>query len=66
MNGQEFLLKLKDIALLKDIPVVILSTSSDFYTIQELKARGAFDFITKPSGLKELENLLRPYLISNL
>lgn len=39
MNGQEFLLKLKDIALLKDISVVILSTSSDFYTIQELKAR---------------------------
>jgi len=63
INGQEFLIKLKAINLLCNIPVIILSTSSDFNTIQELKSNGAFDFLTKPSGLKELENLLRPYII---
>jgi len=63
INGQEFLLKLKANRLLCDIPVIILSTSSDSNTIKELKTDGAFDFLTKPSGLIELENLLRPYLI---
>ena len=63
INGQEFLVKLKATKLLRDIPVIILSTSSDSYTKAELKADGALDFLTKPSGLKELENLLRPYII---
>lgn len=66
MNGQEFLLKLKGIDLLQDIAVVILSTSSDPYTIQELKSDGALEFLTKPSGLEELKNLLRPFLIQSI
>lgn len=66
MNGQEFLLKLKGIDLLQDIAVVVLSTSSDPYTIQELKSEGALEFLTKPSGLEELKNLLRPFLIQSI
>ncbi len=65
-SGREFLLELKSSKRLVDIPVAILSTSSDFYTIQDLKSNGAFDFITKPSEIKELENLLLPYIIISL
>lgn len=63
INGQEFLLRLKTIESLQDIPVIILSSSSDPYTIEQLKTQGAIDFLTKPSGIKELINLLCPYLI---
>lgn len=63
INGQEFLLRLKTIESLQDIPVIILSSSSDPYTIEQLKTQGAIDFLTKPPGIKELINLLRPYLI---
>ncbi|PIF34450.1 response regulator receiver domain-containing protein [Flavobacterium sp. 9] len=63
INGQEFLLKLKAYEMLEHIPVIILSTSSDSYTIHKLKSDGASGFLTKPSGIKELVNLLRPYLI---
>ncbi len=63
INGHEFLSKLKTIESLQDITVIILSTSSDAHTIQQLKNEGATDFITKPSGIKELSTLLQPYLI---
>ncbi|MGE6355993.1 response regulator [Flavobacterium sp. NPDC079362] len=63
INGQEFLGMLKATAALKDIPVIILSTSSDSLTARKLKADGASAFLTKPASIKELSNLLRPYLI---
>lgn len=63
ISGQDFLLRLKTFEALRDIPVIILSTSSDPFTIQQIKNDGAIDFLTKPSGVKELVTLLRPYLI---
>jgi CheY-like chemotaxis protein len=63
INGQEFLVKLKSLAGLQDIAVIILSSSSDFKTIEKLKNDGAIGYLTKPPNLKELVNLLRPYLI---
>lgn len=63
INGQEFLGVLKSTAGLKDIPVIILSTSSDSVTAQKLKAEGASGFLTKPTSIKELSSLLHPYLI---
>lgn len=63
INGQEFLVTLKATAGLQDIPVIILSTSSDSLTVRKLKAEGASGFLTKPTSIKELSNLLRPYLI---
>jgi CheY-like chemotaxis protein len=63
INGQEFLAALKATAGLRDIPVIILSTSSDSLTARRLRAEGASGFLTKPSSIKELSNLLRPYLI---
>jgi CheY-like chemotaxis protein len=66
INGQEFLAALKSTAGLKDIPVIMLSTSSDAAAARKLKAEGASGFLTKPTSIKELSNLLRPYLIQNL
>ena len=63
INGQEFLSMLKATAGLQDIPVVILSTSSDAVTVSKLRAEGAKGFLTKPTSIKELSNLLSPYLI---
>ncbi len=63
MNGQEFLARLKESKSLAEIPVVILSTTSDSVTISQLKQEGASGFITKPSGLAELEKILRTYIL---
>lgn len=63
ISGQEFLRQLKTSKLLQGIPVIILSTSSDLHAIDRLKADGALDFLTKPSDLKDLENLLRPFIM---
>jgi CheY-like chemotaxis protein len=60
---QDFLSRLKSFEKLQNIPVIILSTSSDPYTIQQLKNEGAIDFLTKPAGINEMMTLLRPYLI---
>lgn len=63
INGQEFLAVLKSTTGLQEIPVIILSTSSDSLTARKLKAEGASGFLTKPSSIKDLSNLLSPYLI---
>ena len=59
MSGQQFLSKIKDHATLKEIPVIILSTSSRPETIRETKRLGAHDFITKPDKFDTLKNILR-------
>lgn len=66
INGQEFLAALKATAGLEDIPVIMLSTSSNAATAHKFKMEGASGFLTKPTSIKELSNLLRPYLIQSL
>ena len=51
MDGRQFLRLIKQRADLAEIPVVILSTSSDRETIIETRSLGAEDFITKPDKL---------------
>lgn len=63
INGQEFLATLKSTAGIKEIPVIILSTASDSLIAHTLKAEGASGFLTKPASIKDLSNLLSPYLI---
>jgi CheY-like chemotaxis protein len=63
INGEEFLAKLQATAGLRDIPVIILSTSSDALTASRLRVGGASGFLIKPTSIKELSNLLGPYLI---
>lgn len=62
MNGQQFLLEIKRRPELKDIPVIIFSTSSHSHTIQLVKDFGAYEFITKPGLFNELVSTLRRIL----
>ena len=59
MNGLQFLAAVKKKESLKDIPVIILTTSSNPETIKETKALGAIDFITKPNNFYELKEILQ-------
>lgn len=48
MNGKQCLTELKKVEKLREIPVIIYTTSKIQDDVQETKALGAFDFITKP------------------
>lgn len=50
INGRKFLDMMRDNNHLQDIPVILLSTSSDSCTIDQLKNKnyGASGFLTKP------------------
>lgn len=58
MSGMEFLEKIKKKETLKNIPVIIFSTSQ----LQDIRSKalsqGAHDFITKPSDFNELKKIL--------
>jgi CheY-like chemotaxis protein len=62
MTGQQFLSELNKRAALSQIPVIILSTSSNTETIDQARALGAKKFITKPSSFTELKNILHRIL----
>lgn len=62
MNGHQFLVEIKKNEELKNIPVIIFSTSSHFTTIQHTKKLGAFDFITKPAKYDELIKILTAFI----
>jgi CheY-like chemotaxis protein len=61
MNGRQFLHEIRNYKHLMEIPVVILSTSSDAQTIGETIALGAKHFITKPDLLQGWELALRGF-----
>jgi CheY-like chemotaxis protein len=63
MNGFQFLAEVKNDRTLKDIPVIILSTSSVPITIQQTKALGAVDFITKPNNFAALKRILQTIFV---
>jgi CheY-like chemotaxis protein len=63
MDGKQFLVALKGDEILKDIRVIILSTSSDPRTIAEVTSLGADKFFTKPNGFGELKNILHSILV---
>lgn len=58
MSGQQFLFQIKTHDKLKEIPVIILSTSSRVETIKEVKRLGAHSFFTKPDKFDALKNML--------
>lgn len=62
MNGQQFLVEIKKNDYLKDIPIIIFSTSSHPAAIQITKELGAYDFITKPDNFNNLVNILKPLI----
>jgi CheY-like chemotaxis protein len=63
MNGRQFIEAIKQDAKLQQIPIVILSTSSDSATISEMKLLGAVDFITKPDKYSVWEKLLSNFFV---
>lgn len=63
MTGQEFLLKIKSMYGLKEIPVIIFSTSTHQPTIKLMLDIGATGFITKPSNFNELIKRLEKVLL---
>jgi len=62
MNGQQFLAIVKQTAALKEIPVVIFSTSSNAETIRQTHELGADGFITKPDNFRDLIRVLQDFL----
>ena len=62
MNGQEFLEAIKQMEELKNIPVIILSTSSHYKTVTLSRELGAADFITKPTNFGDLVEILGSFV----
>ncbi len=63
MNGQQFLMNIKKLKNLKNIPVIIFSTSSQQQTIQLMLELGAKRFIPKPATFAELFIVLKTVFI---
>ena len=64
MGGLQFLKEIKQTEALKDIPVIIYSTSSSPGDIAKTKELGAESFITKPSRFSDICSLLRSLVVS--
>ena len=63
MSGQQFLTEIKKDEKLSNIPVVILSTSSNVATVSEVKQLGACHVFTKPGRFEDLVAILDKILI---
>jgi CheY-like chemotaxis protein len=63
MTGQQFLAELRKKDPGRQIPVVVLSTSSNPAIIDEAIALGARSFITKPNDFRELKSILQRILV---
>jgi CheY-like chemotaxis protein len=63
LNGKQCLAELKKQAHLRDIPVIIYSTSSEKRDIEETSRLGAAHFLTKPNKFEELCEALT-YVVS--
>jgi len=48
MNGEEFVRRMKDDSLLRDIPVIVVSTDASRSRIQHMLALGAGGYVCKP------------------
>ena len=61
MKGMACLAELKKLEVLKNIPVVMYSTSSDKDVVDESIKLGAMDFFVKPSNFTGLKDFLRKF-----
>lgn len=62
MTGQQFLAEFKKLDMFSQVPVIVLSTTSNKATIQHARELGASDFITKPDKFNELVTKLKEIL----
>ena len=58
MSGKECLQELKRDDRLRNIPVIMYTTSSQSKDIEETMMKGAVCFITKPTSVRELRQIL--------
>ena len=58
MNGWQFLERVKRNHMLKDIPVIIYSTSSQKSDLLQARTSGALCFVTKPANYGRLKKIL--------
>lgn len=65
MSGLEFLAEIKKQHTLKEIPVIIFSTSQLDDIIREAKEYGAEDFISKPNNFNDLKQILSRYIFAD-
>lgn len=63
LNGKQCLSKIKTLEHLKNIPVIIYSTSKAVSDIEEVKALGAAYFLTKPTKFEDIKEAIA-YIIS--
>lgn len=59
MDGRQCLIELKKDSRLKDIPVIIFTTSSSQRDIDDTKTLGAAYFLTKPSDFHSLHSKIQ-------
>lgn len=64
MNGRDTLMEIKKNTRLRDIPVIMYSTTSDTREIQGYYQLGAYDFLIKPSNFNRLVEALTSIIIS--
>ncbi|PWB24161.1 response regulator [Flavobacterium sp. HTF] len=64
MSGIEFLTEIKKQEKLKEIPIIIFSTSQLEHIINEAKDYGAQDFISKPNNFNDLKDILSKYTLA--
>jgi CheY-like chemotaxis protein len=62
MSGTEVLKIMKRTDSLKNIPVVVFSTSVSESDIEECKKLGAIDFVSKPSSFPEICMVLKKFI----
>jgi CheY-like chemotaxis protein len=62
MDGKSFLVTIKKIDRLKDVPVIIYSTTQEKHQIRELTSLGA-EYIGKPTSYEVLISSLSKYLV---
>jgi len=65
MSGLEFLTEIKKKDRLKEIPIIIFSTSQLDDIIYQAKEHGAQDFISKPNNMNDLKKILSQYVFAD-
>ena len=65
MNGMECLVQIKNHSRLKNIPVIMYSTTSNTREIKSFYNLGAHDFLIKPHDYRKLVEALQSIITSN-
>ena len=65
MNGEEFVRRMESDELLRDIPVIVLSTDSSDQRIQHMLQLGARGYVTKPFLPETLRDEVERVLVAS-